>query len=171
MTTQESALQAAGEAFERSRTHGATPAEAMSDAISSLQRQRALRSKGKRYQQPRAKPTTLSVPIRAVIDRVLASHGTTVAALASKGPGSRVGHWASRARDEAVFVARLLEPGASYPALGRLFGRDHSSILVGQRAFAKRMKDNEVLALRMRRLVETARGVDVGEQAAAGGAA
>jgi hypothetical protein len=89
--------------------------------------------------------------ITRVLDAVAQAYGVTVKQLRRK--GVRV----SQIRDEVVYVTRQLSPAASYPVLGRMLNRDHSSVLRGVRQFEARLAGDELLALRVGRLVESAR--------------
>lgn len=55
----------------------------------------------------------------------------------------------AQARHAAFFVARELT-GRSWPELGKLFRRDHSSVIVGARKAEKRASEDERFARRLR---------------------
>lgn len=52
-------------------------------------------------------------------------------------------------RDEVVYVVRQASALASFPELARVLGRDHSSLVVGQRRIEQRLKTDEVLRQRL----------------------
>jgi chromosomal replication initiator protein len=55
---------------------------------------------------------------------------------------------ASHPRQYAMLLARELTP-LSYPALGRIFGYDHTTIIHGVRAAQKRVANDRSLALKL----------------------
>jgi len=52
-------------------------------------------------------------------------------------------------RDEVVYVVRRISSLASFPELGRLLTRNHSSLVDGQRRIEKRLETDEVLRQRL----------------------
>ncbi len=68
--------------------------------------------------------------------------------------------WKMSVRDEAVHVARAMT-GVSFPALARYFGRDHSSLVQGERRFEKRLAADDLLRARIERLIGDARAENV----------
>jgi chromosomal replication initiation ATPase DnaA len=88
----------------------------------------------------------------ALIEGVAQAHGHTLGAL-------KTGHrytWVVPVRDEAVYVARAVT-GVSFPVLGRYFGKDSSSLVFGQRRFERRLAVDELLRLRVGRVVDAAK--------------
>lgn len=80
----------------------------------------------------------------AVLDRIAAKHGLTREQLLHDTHKHRFAH----ARQEAM--AELYGDGSrfSLPALGRLFGKDHSTILYGIRAFNRRQRNAQAVDAR-----------------------
>lgn len=159
MTTPEAAEQRAGEAFERARRRGRSEAEAMREALDVL---------GIKPPSLVGFVAPLSDAVQRVIVAVLATHRLTVEQAACSARGCRVGYRIPRARDEAIWVARQVDPDASYEALGQFFKRDHSTLVQQQKRFENRLAANEVLAARLRQLVEPP--ADEGERAVGGAA-
>lgn len=62
---------------------------------------------------------------RAIIREVAERHGVTVAEVLSPSREGRV----MRARHHAILAVRSQKPHLSTPQLGRIFGRDHSTVL------------------------------------------
>lgn len=60
-------------------------------------------------------------------------------------------------RDEVVYVVRQLSGLASYPELGKVLGRDHSSLISGKDRLAARLKTDDVLRQRLANLVAACR--------------
>ena len=85
---------------------------------------------------------------REIIAEVAESHGLTPAHLESPVRTKRL----SVARQEAMWACRQVKgkdgkPRYSYPFIGRLFGgRDHTTVLWGERAHAKRLAGEKVAA-------------------------
>jgi chromosomal replication initiator protein len=70
----------------------------------------------------------------AIVDRVAARHGLTLADLLGQ---SRI--WRIARARQAAYAAIRIELGWSLPRIGRLFGgRDHTTILKGIRAHERR---------------------------------
>jgi chromosomal replication initiator protein len=63
-------------------------------------------------------------PIEIIVNEVAAEFGITAKALLSRNRSNRVSH----PRILAMALARKLTK-ASFPAIGRAFGRDHSSVM------------------------------------------
>ena len=61
----------------------------------------------------------------AVIDAIAVKHGMTAADI--RGPDRR--HKFVIARHEAMAAVKQAKPDMSYPQMGRLFNRDHSTVL------------------------------------------
>lgn len=81
-----------------------------------------------------ARGSTPRGQIMAMIDAVAARHGITRAEIMGRSHEYRFSH----PRQEAYWTLRENTP-LSYPAIGRLFGRDHTTIVHGARAHEKRM--------------------------------
>lgn len=74
---------------------------------------------------------------RAVIEAVAAKHGVTMSDML----GRCVNRKAAWARQEAYVEIRARRPHLSLPSVGRLFGRDHSTVLHGIRRFQARASE------------------------------
>jgi chromosomal replication initiation ATPase DnaA len=88
----------------------------------------------------RYRGTAMSVPlsfrIKAIIEHVASARAVTYRDIV----GPRRKQRLSLARHIAFYVAREIT-GASYPALARCFGRDHSTIIHGYNAIEHRMME------------------------------
>lgn len=71
-----------------------------------------------------------------VVDEVAASHGLTRAEMLTDCREAKYAH----ARQEAFWSLRQLDPRPSFPAIGRLVNRDHSTVLYGALAHERRMR-------------------------------
>jgi chromosomal replication initiation ATPase DnaA len=92
------------------------------------------------------------VVVASVLDAVARAYGVSIWRLRR---GRRP---MARLRDEIVYVTRKVAgPAASYPVLGGLLKRDHSSLIVGERKFEARLAADELLAARVERLIGAAR--------------
>ena len=72
--------------------------------------------------------------IRALIARAGDAHGVGVKEILSRYKGSNV----QRARRAAMRLVRAEFPGMSWPQLGRVFGRHHSSVMYACGALVSR---------------------------------
>lgn len=72
---------------------------------------------------------------RSIVADVAGRHGLTFANLIARGRCRKV----VRARQEAMWALRHQPKLYSYPAIGRLFKRDHSTIIHGVAKHAERM--------------------------------
>lgn len=85
---------------------------------------------------------------RQIATDIAEAHGFTFEDLA----GPRKFKELARARQEAMWACRQVtgkdgKPRYSYPFIGRLFGgRDHTTVLTGARAHAKRLEAEKVAA-------------------------
>ena len=67
----------------------------------------------------------------------------------------------STIRDMIVFEIKTdVKPGISYPELGRLFGKDHTSAILSYHRHAARLGDPESAARIERKRAESRRGHD-----------
>jgi len=82
--------------------------------------------------EPAAPPPYLS-PCRAVLAAVAEEHGLTVADLVSAGRGRAL----VRARHHAMYRC-VVETTASLPQIGRIIGKDHTTVLNGVRMHCRR---------------------------------
>jgi hypothetical protein len=135
----------AASVYEAWRNRGETPEDAMRAAV------RVVRASG-------GPPTLLRFAIprdaRETIEAVALSHGIDTNRLRAEQASSSV----VRIRSEAVYIVRLLNGGTpSFPELGAYFGRDHSSLVGGDKAFRRRLETDAVLRARVERWV-AARG-------------
>lgn len=73
-----------------------------------------------------------------IIDAVCEVTGYTVAEI--KGPSRSTG--VSRARQLAFYVVRE-RTRLSFPSVGEIFNRDHSTVMYGHRVVTKRLEDDE----------------------------
>lgn len=82
--------------------------------------------------------------IKAVADR----HKVSMADMMSE---SRQ-YWITHPRHEAMYEVFVQRPKLSYPEIGRLFGRDHTSVLHGVRAHCGRIgvRYQDVMMMRKR---------------------
>ena len=87
-----------------------------------------------------------------VIEACLAIHRLTVRKVASNARRTRLADRIARARDEAIWVARQVDPDVTYDLLAELFKRDRTTLLKQQQAFERLMASDEILATRLRRL-------------------
>ena len=78
---------------------------------------------------------TDSVSVRDIIRSVEFRHGLTPGEIA----GARRNTKVVRARHEAMWIAKELHPHLSYPVLGRIFNRDHTTVLHALRKYEARM--------------------------------
>lgn len=85
---------------------------------------------------------------REIVTEIAESHGFTFDNMAGPGKFREL----SQARQEAMWACRQVtrkdgKPRYSYPFLGRLFGgRDHTTVLWGERRHAERMAAQRVAA-------------------------
>jgi chromosomal replication initiator protein len=88
------------------------------------------------YAKARA-ATTMAAParVRAVVERVAADRKVPLADLLGRSRRTA----ATEAR-QAAYAAVREATGASYPMIGRWFGRDHSTVLTGARAHYERLE-------------------------------
>ncbi len=164
MIASETALRAAADVFERARARRLSPVDAMRAALRELERRRVVRL-------PKSGQALLSPAVLALIGGVLEAENLTVAEVAKQGRGTRWSHRASRVRDEAIYLCRLVDKNVSFPTLGVLFRRDHSSLVAGQRSLVRRMETDELLARRIRGAIEAVERQRESAKAKAGGAA
>jgi chromosomal replication initiation ATPase DnaA len=88
-----------------------------------------------------AKLTSKSVPVRAILEVCARHYGTTVGEILSQRRNKEV----VRARQVAMYLAKVLTT-LSFPALGRRFGdRDHTTVLHGFRKVERDRQTNEQL--------------------------
>jgi len=73
---------------------------------------------------PMARPRSRPDPVMAEIAAIAAAHGVTVAAVRGRGRQPAV----RRARREACYVLASRHPELSFPAIGALLDRDHTTI-------------------------------------------
>lgn len=86
----------------------------------------------------RASPVRdLTPPVRAAIEQVAATHGVHTADLMGRSKSRSV----ARARQEAMVRVRAL--GYSLPEVGRIFGRDHTTVVHACRQVAARAEAAE----------------------------
>jgi len=142
--TSEAARQLAGEAYERARADGREPHEAMSAALLLLDVRGAALGES---------TDSISDATLAVIEACLAIHRLTVRQVASNARRTRLADRIARARDEAIWVARRVDPDVTYEALAELFKRDRTTLLQQQQTLERHMASDEDLAARVRRLV------------------
>jgi len=126
-------LEEAGQAFVLAVRAGASPAQAMGRAIDSA---RAHRPQLDAYG---GFPDWMLTVVRDVAKR----HGLKPSVI--RGP--RRDRYAVHARDEVVWILR--QPEASYPLIGHLLNRDHSTIISAFRRFEARLEAEPELAARM----------------------
>ncbi len=86
----------------------------------------------------------------AMLTSAAEAHGMTLGRL--RAGGRLTGRFAA-ARDEAIWVVLQTVPEVPLAELARYFGRDHSTIISGQRVFEARMERDDVLRARMARIV------------------
>jgi hypothetical protein len=86
----------------------------------------------------------MRVSIRHIQDRVAADFGVSGDQVRAR---SKVQEWA-HPRQVAMFMARELTP-LSLPSIGRVFNRDHSTVLHGIAAVRRRMATDRALALKI----------------------
>lgn len=78
---------------------------------------------------------TDSVSVRDIIRSVEFRHGLTPGEIT----GARRNTKVVRARHEAMWIAKELHPHLSFPAIGRIFNRDHTTVLHALRKYEARM--------------------------------
>jgi len=85
---------------------------------------------------------------RAIIQAVADDCGVSVADIMSDNRA----YWVSHPRHEAMYEVFVQRPKLSYPEIGRLFCRDHTSVLHGVRAHCARigLRYQDVMMMRKR---------------------
>lgn len=80
---------------------------------------------------------------REIVTRAAQQHGITVAELLGRSQELRIAHARQQAYAELYALRDPQTEGARYtlPAIGRIFGRDHSTVLHGVRAHARRQQE------------------------------
>jgi hypothetical protein len=86
----------------------------------------------------------MRISVRHIQDVVAADFGVPAETFRSPGKHAEI----ARPRQFAMLLARELTP-LSYPVLGKLFNRDHSTIIAGVRAAQKRVSSDRNLALKL----------------------
>jgi chromosomal replication initiation ATPase DnaA len=135
----------AASVYEAWRNRGETPEDAMRAAVRVVRANEA------------APPTWLRNAIpreaRETIEAVALSHGMDTYRLRSDNSKTVI-----QIRGEAIHVARALGNGTpSFAELGSYFGKDHSSLVGGDKAFRRRLEADAILRARVERWV-AARG-------------
>jgi chromosomal replication initiator protein len=86
----------------------------------------------------------MRISVRRIQELVAADFGVDPILFRSPGKRAQI----ARPRQYAMLLARELTP-LSYPVIGKLFGRDHSTIMAGVRAAQRRVAEDRALALKL----------------------
>lgn len=132
----------AGEVFEAQRKRGEPLYRAMAYAL------RIIRANTAHQVVFRARRT--DVPREAIVTatEVALRHGLSLHALRVKSREN------IPVTEEVAWSLRQLSPPVSYPLIGAILGRDHSTIHTAVKRFEKRMATDEVLRARVGRTTE-----------------
>lgn len=140
MTSRQQLIDVATRAFNKSRAHLATPPEALEDVLHHLLKTGWLRLGTIAVRSERADLTWAY----QILDEVCRNRRVTPAALM----GKRVPNALAWTRDEAAFVMRH-RGEISWPQLGAIFGKHHSTLIAGKQKFIQRMRRDDIFRARV----------------------
>jgi chromosomal replication initiator protein len=86
----------------------------------------------------------MRISVRRIQEVIAADFGVDPIMFRSPGKAAEI----ARPRQYAMLLARELTP-LSYPVLGKLFGRDHTTIMAGVRSAQRRRAEDPSLALKL----------------------
>lgn len=93
------------------------------------------------------------VTVDRIFDRVSRKYGVTVGELKSKERKRNV----AQARHVCIYLIRKMT-GMSFPDIGKLFGRDHSTVMASNNFIDSEVKENTILEFQLNDLMKEIRG-------------